>query len=685
MGVLETLPSEHRTIIDRYVERQTFAPGTTILREGERARDMFFVVDGEGQLRRGDLELRGVRPGDHVGELGLLAGTVRAATLVATTPLTVARLDERAWNALSDREPRTAIALVQALVAALGTRLTEMTDNVGALLRERSIPRRVEVDVELSGEQRVVRTGTPVGELLPEAIDSSPVVAALVDRKMVPLTAPITAPARVEPLTRAHWEGERIIRESSILLLLEAAARIDGLRVRIGSSMGSSTFIELGGCADPASAVERLQQGINELIARDVPFREEWWTVEEARSHFAEQGWTHAVELLETHREPTVVLVSCGRVYALRVGATVARASMLRDVRLVRRDDGAVLLTGDAPRELDARSAWAESMREHARFLATRGATSVGAFNRSCIDGQVSETIRVAEGFHEKRLGKIADAIAAREGRIRVVCIAGPSSSGKTTFIKRLRVQLQIVGIDPVGLSLDDYYVDREKTVRGPDGEYDYEALEALDLALLRDHLARLLHGEQVRTARYDFLTGKSAPAGGAPITLGPQQVLMIEGIHGLNPALLGNTIPSAQVFRVFIQPMTSLPIDAASRVSPSDLRLIRRIVRDRRARGSTPGDNILRWPSVRRGERAHIFPFVEQADVVFDTSLVYELSVLKTYAERYLLEVPSTHPAHPTATRLRKLVDQFVAIHAAHVPPTSILREFIGESAFEY
>jgi len=685
MGVLESLPVEQRTVIERFVERQTFPAGTTLLREGERTRDLFFVLDGDAELRRGDLQLRGVRAGDHVGELGLLAGSTRAATLVATTALTVARLDERAWNALKDKEPSAAVALVQALVAALGTRLTDMTDSVGALLRERSVPRRVEVDVEVSGEQRVVRTGTPIGTLLPEEVDGAPVVAALLDRKMVPLTTPLTAPARVEPLTRAHWEGDRVVRESSILLLLEAASRVPGLRVRVGVSMGNSTWLELGGCADPAIAVEQLQSAINNLIERDVPFREEWWTIEEARSHFAEQGWSHAVALLETHREATVVLVSCGTVYALRVGATVARASMLRGARLLKADDGAVLLTGAPPGNLDARSAWAETMREHARFLATRGATSVGAFNRSCIDGQVSETIRVAEGFHEKRLGKIADAIAAREGRVRIVCIAGPSSSGKTTFIKRLRVQLQIMGIDPIGLSLDDYYVDRENTVRGADGEYDYEALEALDLALLRDHLTRILHGEQVHTARYDFVTGKSHTNGGPPVSLHTQQVLMMEGIHGLNPALLSGALPAAQVFRIFIQPMTSLPIDAASRVSPSDLRLIRRIVRDRRSRGATPGDNILRWPSVRRGERAHIFPFVEQADVVFDTSLVYELSVLKTYAERYLLEVPSTHPAHATATRLRQLVDQFVAIHAAHVPPTSILREFIGESAFEY
>ena len=312
------------------------------------------------------------------------------------------------------------------------------------------------------------------------------------------------------------------------------------------------------------------------------------------------------------------------------------------------------------------------------------GVRSVGSFNRLCIDGSVSEAIRIAEGFHEKRLGGIADTIAVRNG-VRVITIAGPSSSGKTTFIRRLDVQLRIVGVRPVYISLDDSYVDRERTARGPDGEYDFEVLEALDVPLLCDHVVRLLRGERVRTPRYDFVAGKSMREGGRELAIARDEVLMLEGIHGLNPRLLGDVVAHAQVFRIFIQPMTALPLDHASRVSSSDLRLLRRIVRDRRARGTTPEANITRWPSVRRGERFHIFPFVGQADVVFDTSLVYEPSVLKTYAERYLLEVPKDHPAHATAIRLRRMIDHFVAIDGAHVPPTSILREFIGDSGFEY
>jgi uridine kinase len=297
----------------------------------------------------------------------------------------------------------------------------------------------------------------------------------------------------------------------------------------------------------------------------------------------------------------------------------------------------------------------------------------------------VSQLIRVSEGFHEKRIGQIADEIAAARDRIRVISIAGPSSSGKTTFIKRLTVQLQIDGVNPVGISLDDYYVDREKTPRGEDGEWDFESLEALDLALLQDHVRRLLAGEAVRTARYDFLTGRSDPGGGPTIRLRPGDALMLEGIHGLDPRLLGETPRPGALFRVFIHPATTLPFDPLTRVSATDLRLLRRIVRDRHRRGYGAAENIMRWPSVQAGERQHIFPYQDEADAVFDSALVYEPAVLKVYAERYLLEVPQSHPAFPTAHRLRYLVDRFVSIYPDHVPPTSLLREFIGGSGFEY
>jgi uridine kinase len=246
-------------------------------------------------------------------------------------------------------------------------------------------------------------------------------------------------------------------------------------------------------------------------------------------------------------------------------------------------------------------------------------------------------------------------------------------------------VQLEVNGVRPVGLSLDDYYVDRERCPKDDNGDNDYEVLQALDTTLLQDHLRRILAGEAVATAHFDFKTGRSSPAGGPTMQLKPGEVLLIEGIHGLNPALVGDAVAPEKVFRIFVQPSLCLPFDALTSVMPADVRFIRRIVRDRHARGTRAEDNIQRWASVRRGEGRHIFPHQHHADVVFDTSLGYEMSVLKVYGERYLLEVPAEHPAASTAYRLRGLLDRFVAIYPDHVPPTSILREFIGGSGFEY
>jgi uridine kinase len=238
-----------------------------------------------------------------------------------------------------------------------------------------------------------------------------------------------------------------------------------------------------------------------------------------------------------------------------------------------------------------------------------------------------------------------------------VICVTGLSSSGKPTFIKRLTVQLLVNGVRAIGLSLDDYYQDRELTVRDAEGDYDYEAVEALELNLLKRDLGRIFAGETVKTARYDFPTGKSVPGGGPEITLRGSDVLVLEGIHGLNPRLIGDLLERENIFRIFLQPMTSLPFDRMNRVNVSDVRLIRRIVRDRHTRGAPAAANILRWPKVRAGERAHIFPFLAQADVLFDSSLVYELGVIKVFADRYLLEVPHDHPAFVTAHRLRQLL----------------------------
>jgi uridine kinase len=659
---------------------------------------LWVVLSGAVTLRR-DPHVARLAPGDAVGELPGLPAVHAAATLTADGPVELLRFARGAFERLAASDPALALVLSRAHASTLVRELA--AGGHAAILRGRSTPRADSVILAIDGVERRVATGTRLIDLLPRERDGQLVVGALLGHKPVSLATPVVAGGRVASLTVADLEGRRIYAATVGLVLLEAAHAVaPGLPVRIGPSRGTRQEIQLGGDAggDRDGLAARLTAEMGRLAAADVPVRLETWTTEEAASWFRERGWEDASRLLRVRRQATVPLVSCGQLYALATGPLLPSAGPVEGFELSAEGEGLALDLGrrEPRRRVPARSAadarprvegdGAEAMvREHDAWLSAMGVTSVGAFNELCINGQVTQLIRVAEGFHEKRIGRAADRVAAARDRIRIVAVAGPSSSGKTTFIKRLTVQLQIDGVNPIGLSLDDYYLDRERTPRDARGEWDFEALEALDLPLLQDHVGRLLAGERVRTARFDFRSGKSHLAGGPEIELGPSDVLLLEGIHGLNPALLGDLPGPGQLFRIFIHPATALPFDRLSRTSATDLRLLRRIVRDRHQRGYSAADNILRWPSVQAGERAHIYPFQGEADTVFDSALVYEPAVLKVFAERYLLEVPPDHAAYPTALRLRYLVDQYVSIYPDHVPPTSLVREFIGGSGFEY
>lgn len=663
-----------------------------LIREGDTDRDLYVLLEGEVVVVRHGVLLNPLGPGTPLGVLALLTGRPRAATLVARTDIKVARLRLEEWERLSAADPRFALKVTHALLAHTRGELMEMTSHVGRLLQGRSLPRAATVTVTLPDGPKVVRTGSTVRELLPPTADGALVVAGLLEHKPVSLETPVVSDAEVRPLTMNDWEGRRVYAHTLGLLLLEAAREVvPEVPVRMGPSQGAAQLVAVPGVPyeQRARLAQRLQEAMEALARRGAPVRQEHWAVEEAHAHLDRQGWDDAARLLHTHRLATATLCSLGQVYALSLGPLLPSAEPLRGFRVAPHAEGLILHYG----ERDPRSATSRELppvrghdmaRLHREWLAAMGVTSVGDFNDLCVSGQVSQLTRVAEGFHEKAIGQLADIIARRKDKVRVITVAGPSSSGKTTFIKRLTTQLQIDGLNPVGVSLDDYYVDRELTVRDERGEYDFEALEALHLDLLQDHVSRLLGGQAVTTARYDFKSGRSHPAGGPTITLAPGDVLMLEGIHGLNPRLLGSAPREGEVYRIFVHPATTLAFDRLTRVSATDLRLLRRIVRDRHGRGYQAKENISRWPSVQAGEQKHIFPFQGEADAVFDTSLIYEPAVMKVYAERYLLEVPRAHPSYPTAWRLRQLVDKFVAIYPDHVPPTSILREFIGGSGFE-
>lgn len=691
---LKQLPREELARFAAIAERLHFAAGEEIVREDEYGRDMYVILEGQAQATRSHVPMNPIREGSEFGSLGLLTGRPRAATVKAVTPMVVARVSPEAWDAFAEREPRIALKVVTLFFSQVREDLMHLTGNLAALLQGRTLPRADEIEVTVTGRGTVrVRTGTLVSDVLPRELDGDAVVGALLGQKPVSLSTPLVSSTVVAPLTLGNWEGRQIYARSVQLLLLEAAYGLDPtLDVRVGPSRGALQLVEVRHAAgfDLPTLARRLTEAMRHLAAKGVAFRREHWTVEEARELFRERGWDDADLMLSTSRHATVPLVSCGHVYALSLGPMLPTTAGLEGFSLAPNEKELVLDLGQKDPRRNGEMAppmlhESGMVLEHRKWLGAMGLSSVGAFNKLCVSGQVVQLTRVAEGFHEKQIGHIADTIANARDRLRIIAIAGPSSSGKTTFIKRLTVQLQINGLNPIGLSLDDYYVDREKTVRDARGEYDFEALEALDLKLLQAQVRRLLDGETVKLARYDFKTGLSHTEGGPKLQLRPGDLLMMEGIHGLNPQLLDGIPGPGQVFRIFVHPATALPFDRLSRVSPTDLRLLRRIVRDRHGRGYSAAENIARWPSVLAGERKHIFPFQGEADAVFDTALIYEPSVLKVYAERYLLEVPPEHPSFATAVRLRHLVDRFVAIYPDHVPPTSIIREFIGGSGFEY
>ena len=687
----------------KFLERVHAKPQTIIAHEGAESRGLFILLGGTARLCRGGMDLGRYGKGSHFGTLGNAVRAQNHASLIAETAVELAWLRDEQFAALTHEDPALAVHLMGTLANAIQQDLVAMTDNVGLLLRERSLPQHVFVNVTIGNAWQRVRTGTPLLSLLPADVGGIRVVAALVNNKAVGLAMPLLSDAHVEPLLASHWEGKRVYRSSLGLVLLEAARRVDPkVHVRLGPSIGFGQPVEVTGLHGLSieTWAKQVYGMIRELVATNLILRQELWTVDEARRHFTDIGAQDLAALLHTSRSGHVQLVRAGETLAIYLGPVLPHAGLMENIpfSLFVDSDGVCLRYGDEA-QVEALGGAAPVSERNAEYLkpkglhwgvrtdepwlTTLGITHVGAFNDACVRGKTPEIIRVSEGLQEKRLGRIADAICSN-GQIRAICVAGPSSSGKTTFIKRLNVQLLVNGLRPVGLSLDDYYIDREKTARDEHGEYDFEALEALDLNLLEQHFRRIFRGESVKTARYDFVTGKSVPDGGNDVTLSSSDVLVIEGIHGLNPKLLDSILERNRIFRVFIQPMTALPFDSLNRINVSDIRLLRRIVRDRHTRGSNAASNVLRWPSVRAGEKKHIFPYIAQADAIFDSSLVYELSVIKVFADRYLLEVPQDHPAFVTAHRLRQLIDKFVTIYPDHVPPTSILREFIGESGFE-
>lgn len=520
-----------------------------------------------------------------------------------------------------------------------------------------------------------------------------PFLAAYVNNRIKELNYRIYKPVTVRFIDITSFEGIRVYQRTISFILQKAVRELFPDRtLYIRHSLGASGFYcEISGFGPiPAEHLDAIKARMRGIIDRNLPIQGVKMLTDTARKIYEGFGMADKIALLDSRPRLYSKIYTIDSLPGYFYGALTPSTGYTPQFDLHPYYNGffiALPLRTD-PTRLH-QSVHQEKMfdvfHQYQSWVEIMGVPTVGQLNSKVLAGDASELIKIAEAFHENKLAQVAGCVAEanRERGVRLVLISGPSSSGKTTFAKRLGVQLRVLGLNPVLISLDDYFVDREKTPRDENGEYDYEALEAIDLKQFNDHLKRLERGESVDIPRYDFISG-TRQWHDNPLQLDERSVLIVEGIHGLNPALTPG-VPESRKFKIYVSCFTSVALDNVSRIATSDNRLLRRLTRDYRTRGNDALSTLARWESVRRGEEKHIFPYQENADVMFNSSLFYEISVLRRFAEPILREVPDTVPEYGEAKRMLKFLDNFIPISPEEIPPTSLLREFIGGSSFKY
>ena len=520
-----------------------------------------------------------------------------------------------------------------------------------------------------------------------------PFLAAYVNNRIKELNYRIYKPVTVRFIDITSFEGIRVYQRTISFILQKAVRELFPDRtLYIRHSLGASGFYcEISGFGPiPAEHLDAIKARMRGIIDRNLPIQGVKMLTDTARKIYEGFGMTDKIALLDSRPRLYSKIYTIDSLPGYFYGALTPSTGYTPQFDLHSYYNGffiALPLRTD-PTRLH-QSVHQEKMfdvfHQYQSWVEIMGVPTVGQLNSKVLAGDASELIKIAEAFHENKLAQVAGCVAEanRERGVRLVLISGPSSSGKTTFAKRLGVQLRVLGLNPVLISLDDYFVDREKTPRDENGEYDYEALAAIALEQFNDHLKRLERGESVDIPRYDFISG-TRQWHDNPLQLDERSVLIVEGIHGLNPALTPG-VPESRKFKIYVSCFTSVALDNVSRIATSDNRLLRRLTRDYRTRGNDALSTLARWESVRRGEEKHIFPYQENADVMFNSSLFYEISVLRRFAEPILREVPDTVPEYGEAKRMLKFLDNFIPISPEEIPPTSLLREFIGGSSFKY
>lgn len=531
--------------------------------------------------------------------------------------------------------------------------------------------------------------GAHVGEFLKalQADHKIPIVAAILNNEIHELTYPVNVEAYCTPVAMNTPDGARIYRRSLVFLLeTQFAELFPKAKLTIDHSVSSGGFFCQITGHPPLTQDElnRLKTRMYELVAQDLPFERKEVPLREAIQYFQTLGYEDKVRLFSHRHKDYLTLYSLNGRMDYMHGYMVPSTGALRwfDLKLI---DGGFTLQFTrrrSPTKLEPMREYPKLLkmfRQYGDWLTRLNIDSVGALNDAIKAGRADELVLVSEALHEQNVADIAQQIAQKNSRI--ILIAGPSSSGKTTTSRRLAIQLLARGISPFPLELDNYFIDRDKTPLDEDGKPDFEALEALDLPRLAQDLDKLLNGEEAQLPRYNFKTGMSEP--GDTIQLRDGQPLILEGIHGMNPRLIPDHL-AASAFRIYVSALTQLNLDRHNRVSTTDTRLMRRITRDARERGYSATQTIARWDSVGRGEKKHIFPYQENADVMFNSALVYELAVLKPLVEPLLRQVSHRVPEFIEARRLLAFLEWFAPLDTTHVPANSIVREFLGGSSLK-
>ena len=544
------------------------------------------------------------------------------------------------------------------------------------------------------GKQIHCAAGTSAHDILsqrrsPDGIDY---LGALVNNDLVSLSYPLEVDSNVTLLTRGDPHGFQIYRSSVCFLLAKTLKELfPDARFAVEHSLGTGFFcsFEMNGKAGISEKqLQSIDRHMRAMIERDIPIERRNIAFTEAVRRFEQEKQWDKYNLLRFRNPPKIATYWCENFSDLAHIPLAASTGVLTLFKLILYPPGFVLQIPERenPKVLppfEPQPHLFQIFKEHKEWGRNLGVNTVGRLNEIIANREISDFIKIAEAFHEKKVAQIADRIYERWDQIRWTLIAGPSSAGKTTFVKRLAVQLRVNGLRPVALSVDNYFVNREQTPVDENNKPDFENIETVDLELFNDHLMRLEKGEEIELPSFNFEKGRREYRG-EKLRIEPDQIVLIEGIHGLNPRLTKAVTP-AHKLRVYISALTQLNLDSHNRISTTDNRLVRRLVRDNNYRGNSALATLNMWPGVLRGEKKWIFPYQQEADLAFNSALDYELAVLKPFVEPLLAEVKPYHPQYAEARRLLAFLSSFLSISDHWVPPTSILREFIGQSSFRY